>query len=593
MNKAKSKVLVIALAISVFAVMSLGSLAWFTDSDSVKNDFLIADSNDDPDEIFSVDVWEDGTPDDPDGEEKDQDGIQYPDILPGDDLYKEVHIENTGYYDQYIRATVTVTGASVWQDIYGVRLVPLKEFANIDETAIHTMVSYYDAKNDTFVYELYYTDILAAGKDMVIFDNVHITEDMTRFQAADLSGEFSITVVADAVQTENVGANVYEAFKTVGLVKDIPVSSAADVALALQAEGEARIILDPSVDWNIVVDYPVSNKTIDFGGANGTIAFAAGSSAENVVITGIVDTDGAANSVKTDSSVTGDITITDCTFIDAVGAPNGAIQLAGGDITIDACEFVGLGKGYGIYNSGALNGNLTVTDSTFKNFGSWAIQINNAVNGNMLVDGCTFETPDGVVKVLSGVNGDFTFTNNTLIGCKGHDGAGLNALIVSTSAKYNPLTATGTITYANNKYINVVDGEQVETEVVADPIVGDSEGETYEGELFEPGSADFLIVQNETLVGNANITVKRTYKTVVLENMAAAVEGNLITAEANNTIILHNCDITLEKGAKLIVTTNGVKIGQVMMHNVTVNGELLTQATAAQYLEGVNWYQVW
>ena len=55
-----------------------------------------------------------------------------------------------------------------------------------------------------------------------------------------------------------------------------------------------------------------------------------------------------------------------------------------------------------------------------------------------------------MLKVLSGVNGDATFTNNTMIGCKGHDGAGVAALVVSTSTKWKPLQATGTITYAGN-----------------------------------------------------------------------------------------------------------------------------------------------
>lgn len=593
MKLSKKKVVALALAVCLIAILSMSSLAWFTDDDSVTNDFFIAGSEDqDPDKVFSVDVWEDKDPID-NGEDKIQDGIEFPAILPGDELFKEVHIENTGAYPQYIRATVTVTKASIWQDVYGKYLVDLDEITNADLSGVAKQAAYYDAANDAFVYELYYTDILEAGKDMVVFDTVNINEALDRYQAAEMQ-DFQINVIATAVQTENVGNGVYEAFLTVGLVKAAPISDANELAAALYADGEARIVLDPSKEWNLTIDQDIKDKTIDFGGANGTIAFGAGVNAQNVVVTGIVDTDGKANSVKTDKAFTGDLTITNCAFVDASGAPNGAIVLAGGDVTINECTFTGIGKGYGIYNSGAKEGDLTITNSTFNDFGSWAIQINNALNGNLLIDNCVFDTPDGVLKVLSGVNGDFTFTNNTLIGCKGHDGAGPNALIVSTSAKWNPLIVSGTSTYANNTYISDAEGGvQMGGELVATPIVGDSEGEKYEGELFEPGATDFLIAQNQTLTGNANITVKRTYKTVVLENVIAGVEGNLITAETDNTIILHNCDITLETGAKLIVTTNGATVGQVMMHNVTVNGALLTQATAAQYLEGVNWYQVW
>ncbi len=54
-----------------------------------------------------------------------------------------------------------------------------------------------------------------------------------------------------------------------------------------------------------------------------------------------------------------------------------------------------------------------------------------------------------------------------------------------------------------------------------------------------------------------------------------------------------NCDIKLAEGKKLIVTSNGAEVGQLMVHNVTVNGVLLTKETARNYFEGVSWYEVW
>ena len=59
MKMTKKKVFVIALAICLVAIISMGTLAWFNAQDAVTNDFMIADSDDDtPNEIFSVDVWE-------------------------------------------------------------------------------------------------------------------------------------------------------------------------------------------------------------------------------------------------------------------------------------------------------------------------------------------------------------------------------------------------------------------------------------------------------------------------------------------------------------------------------------------------------
>ena len=55
----KKKILSLALVLILVASISFGTLAWFSDADEVTNDFLVAGSEDkDPDEIFSVDVWE-------------------------------------------------------------------------------------------------------------------------------------------------------------------------------------------------------------------------------------------------------------------------------------------------------------------------------------------------------------------------------------------------------------------------------------------------------------------------------------------------------------------------------------------------------
>lgn len=447
----KNKILVLSLLACLIAIVSLGSLAWFNAEDDVTNEFRVANSEEDPDKIFSVDVWEDATEEDTAGEEKDQDGIVYDDILPGDKLFKEVHIENTGSYDQYIRATVTVTEASVWQDVFGMHLVPLSNFVDkVDYSAIFTEVSYYDAANDAFVYELYYKDPLAVGKELVVFDTVKISENLDRFQAAELAaGSFNINVMADAVQTENVGGNVYAAFNTVGLVKATPINNAADLEAALASEEEAYLIVDAAAlaGNTLTIDSAVKNKTLDFNGADAAVEFIGAADVENVVISGIVDKDGKTPSVKTAADFTGEVTVNGCSFKDVAGSPFGAVVLAGGAVTVDNCEFVGSGKSYAIYST-SYNGELVIQNSTFTNLGSWAIQINGIVNGNLIVDNCVFETPDGVLKVLSGVDGDFTFTNNTMIGVKGHDSN--PAKILVSGSGNGPVSATGKKTVTGN-----------------------------------------------------------------------------------------------------------------------------------------------
>lgn len=212
MKITKKKVFVSALIICLLAIVSMSTLAWFSASDSVKNEFYVADSDnptDDPEDIFSVAVWE-KTPE----SDKDTDGYEYKEILPGAKLTKEAHVENTGYYSQYIRAIVTISDANAW--LAAVEGIDMAEvFLGFDESVWTNISMEHDTTADTLTYVLYYDGILESGKDITLFNQVKIPESLTVAQAAAFAGDFSITVKAQAVQTENVGNNAFEAFETV------------------------------------------------------------------------------------------------------------------------------------------------------------------------------------------------------------------------------------------------------------------------------------------------------------------------------------------------------------------------------------------
>lgn len=203
MKFTKKKVFVLALAVCLIAVASMGTLAWFSDSDSVENKFMIADSEDDtPDEIFSVDVWE-NTPD----SNKDQDGYQYNDILPGATLKKEIRIENTGHYDQYVRVTVTISDAQAWIDALGANFSVADVFDGfVASDWNHIWNNTNDATTvpENLIYTMYYKDIVEPGDIINVFNNVKIPTSLTREEAVAFGGGFNITVKAEAVQTENV-----------------------------------------------------------------------------------------------------------------------------------------------------------------------------------------------------------------------------------------------------------------------------------------------------------------------------------------------------------------------------------------------------
>ena len=213
MRMTKKKVFVAALAVCLVAVLSMGTLAWFSDSDSVTNKFMIADSESDPNEIFSVDVWENT----PDGD-KDQDGYEYKDILPGDQLKKEVYVENTGAYDQYIRVKVTVNNADAWIAALGNGYDLGTMFLGHDETKwTRYEVGEYNGTNNTYTMVFYLNEKLAPNATVNLFETVEIPSQLTQQQMSFVGGQFDLTILAEAVQTENVGDSAYEAFQTVGM----------------------------------------------------------------------------------------------------------------------------------------------------------------------------------------------------------------------------------------------------------------------------------------------------------------------------------------------------------------------------------------
>ena len=222
----KKKLLSLALVLIMIAILSFGTLAWFNDADEVTNEFYVATSEDtDPDDIFSVDVWEE-TPDTKDGE-KDQDGYQYKDVLPGSDLKKEVYAENTGYYAQYVRMNVSITNADAWIAALGNGYDLGTMFGGHDEslwTRLEPGVYTPGANGGTYTMTFYLNKALASGEKVCLFENIVIPTQLTQEDMVFVGGSFSLTVVAEAVQTENLGVNTedavcdaYEAFVAAGM----------------------------------------------------------------------------------------------------------------------------------------------------------------------------------------------------------------------------------------------------------------------------------------------------------------------------------------------------------------------------------------
>lgn len=230
---AKKKVFLVALAVAIIATLSLGTLAWFNDTENVDNKFYFATTEDDTaDEVFSVELTEPDAPANND----------YKDIEPGDVLAKDPTITNTGYYDQYIRATVTIKNAAKFVEhiMEGNSAFRPEVFANFDATkwVADDINGAVDTAANTITYTFYYNGILAGEQTTdaakisseTLFTAVIIPdESLSREDVAELNAaatgttSFEINVKADAVQTENVvkvatvgtAAAAKEAFATV------------------------------------------------------------------------------------------------------------------------------------------------------------------------------------------------------------------------------------------------------------------------------------------------------------------------------------------------------------------------------------------
>lgn len=228
----KRKVFAAAAIVSVLAILSTGSLAWFSDSDAVENDFYIADSTDTADDIFSVDLFEwvdadkDGVIDEG---EKDQDGLQFgkdgegnanQEVIPGATLDKKAFVENTGKYDQYVRVKVTATKVSTWIKALGYETLQAAQTAGVDLSTIFIMPENFDANwhrldSDTVVdatadkitYVYYYNGILEPEKSAQFMKAFKVPTGLTREQAAEMGGAFDIDLVAEAIQSEAILAS--------------------------------------------------------------------------------------------------------------------------------------------------------------------------------------------------------------------------------------------------------------------------------------------------------------------------------------------------------------------------------------------------
>lgn len=223
MKLTKKKVFVVALVVSLIAILSLGSLAWFNASDDITNKFMIADSDGDGTPDFSVEVWENENDGD-DNADADGDGDNlithegnvYPEIYPSQKIVKNPTVENTGDYDQWIRVYVTYDEWSTIKNACDAQGITsdLRTWLDVDTNAWYADETATIYENNTVTYVYYLRTKLAEDQTAVLFNNVTIPGEFEQADMRFVSGDFSINVKAEALQADNTGDNARAAFAT-------------------------------------------------------------------------------------------------------------------------------------------------------------------------------------------------------------------------------------------------------------------------------------------------------------------------------------------------------------------------------------------
>lgn len=181
--KLNKKIVLAVASLGLVATMAVGgTLAYFTDTDAKKNEFvlgkvdisLIEDSNDAKAQKLD-----------------DESGIKYSDVMPGDELEKNVDVKvNEDSRDAYIAVKIDIVG----------------DFTENDDAVaapeVDVKAEWTEVAEGFYVYkgteEAVVAKAVSAESVIDVFDSVSVPTEWTQ------SHDFDIEITAYAVQAENV-----------------------------------------------------------------------------------------------------------------------------------------------------------------------------------------------------------------------------------------------------------------------------------------------------------------------------------------------------------------------------------------------------
>ncbi|MBQ9861144.1 MAG: hypothetical protein IJO75_02680 [Clostridia bacterium] len=208
MKMTKKKVFVAALAVCLVAILSLGTLAWFTATDEVENVFKVSTDSQTQKPDFKLDLFEHEANEDGKVSDTEVATNTYDNVAPGDVLYKDPTVRNDGQYDMWVRVKVTLNDYDKWQAVLGTGYDFRNILGNVStDWSFDTIETDATAKTLTLVY---YKDAkLAVGDTSTLFTSVNVPSDFT---VDNMPTEFNLDIVAEAIQFDNTGNSAKDAF---------------------------------------------------------------------------------------------------------------------------------------------------------------------------------------------------------------------------------------------------------------------------------------------------------------------------------------------------------------------------------------------
>ena len=181
----KKKLTAVALIICMIAIMLVGAtMAYFTDkTDEVENTFTVGNVKIE----LTEENWEEPTT-----------------VAPGDEYEKDPVVSNVGANAAWIRVDVTLSDAAAFTRAAATHQITdlASIFQGHDEEKWTLAGVETNAEDDTLTYSYYYNEALEPEANTgALFTSVIIPSAFTNAEMENLGDDFTITVVAHAIQT--------------------------------------------------------------------------------------------------------------------------------------------------------------------------------------------------------------------------------------------------------------------------------------------------------------------------------------------------------------------------------------------------------